>query len=96
VLQQAFFDGAGLIGYVDFWWPEVGVIGEFDGLKKYREAELLARRSPGEVVVAEKIREDRLRATPTHPVVVRWIWAELQTPGALANRLTQAGLRHVR
>ena len=96
VLQQAFFDGAGLIGYVDFWWPDVGVIGEFDGLKKYREAELLARRSPGEVVVAEKIREDRLRATPTHPVVVRWIWAELQTPGALANRLTQAGLRRVR
>ena len=24
--------------YVDFWWPDFGLIGEFDGLKKYREA----------------------------------------------------------
>jgi hypothetical protein len=92
VLQEAFFDDAGLIGFVDFWWPDFDLIGEFDGLKKYREADMLAGRSPGEVVIAEKIREDRLRATSTHPHVERWIWATLFERGSLARRLAGAGL----
>lgn len=96
VLQHAFFDEAGLIGYVDFWWPAIRLIGEFDGLKKYREAALLAGRAPGEVVVAEKVREDRLRSSGTRPRVERWIWAELFTPGALARRLERAGLQRQR
>jgi hypothetical protein len=91
-LQQEFSDGGGLVGYVDFWWPEFNLIGEFDGLKKYREADLLAGRTPGEVVTDEKIREDRLRATPTRPGVDRWIWATLTERGSLVQRLVVAGL----
>lgn len=34
-LQVAFYDDEGLIGYVDMWWPGLGVIGEADGLLKY-------------------------------------------------------------
>jgi hypothetical protein len=96
VLQQAFFDGRGLVGYVDFWWPAFRLIGEFDGLKKYREADLLAGRSPGQVVVAEKLREDRLRATTTRPRVHRWVWATLTERGALARELQVAGLPRLR
>ncbi len=92
ILQHPFFDRRGLIGYVDFWWPEFRLIGEFDGLKKYREAGLLAGRTPGQVVVAEKVREDRLRATTGHPRVQRWIWPTLTTRGALARDLQLAGL----
>lgn len=92
VLQQAFFDADGLVGYVDFWWPDFDLIGEFDGLRKYREAEILKGRTAGQVVVAEKIREDRLRATTTHPRVERWIWATLLDHGGLARRLAAAGL----
>lgn len=96
ILQQGFFDSAGLIGYVDFWWPAVRLVGEFDGLKKYREAELLAGRTPGEVVVAEKLREDRLRSSDARPLVERWVWQTLLTPGLLARRLERAGLRRLR
>lgn len=46
VLQQRFDDHRGLIGYVDFWWPDHGLIGEFDGLVEYRDSELLQGRDP--------------------------------------------------
>lgn len=95
LLQQEFRDGDGLIGYVDFWWPEHGHIGEFDGLKKYKEPSLLQGRDAGEVVAQEKVREDRLRALPDHPVVDRWIWAALRDR-SLARRLLAAGLPRVR
>lgn len=91
MLQEAFFDEDGLIGYVDFWWPGCNRIGEFDGLKKYKEAQLMAGRTPGEVVSDEKIREDRLRATRTRPGVSRWIWHTL-TRGLLARQLTASGV----
>jgi hypothetical protein len=96
VLQEPFFDARGLVGYVDFWWPDFGLIGEFDGLKKYREADLLAGRSPGQVVIDEKLREDRLRATTTRPRVERWTWTTLTNPGALAQQLGGAGVPHSR
>lgn len=96
VLQQVFTDADGLIGFVDFWWPDHNRIGEFDGLKKYKEATILAGRSPGDVVADEKIREDRLRATATHPGVDRWVWAVLGVRGQLARRLITSGLPRVR
>lgn len=91
VLQQRFDDESGLIGFVDFWWPEFHLIGEFDGLKKYKEAEILAGRTSGEAVADEKIREDRLRATGEG--MSRWIWRTLSPVGQLAAQLRRAGLR---
>lgn len=34
-LQAALRDERGLIGYADFFWPQLGVVGEFDGPLKY-------------------------------------------------------------
>ena len=62
-LQVPFYDDQGLIGIVDMYWEELGVIGEADGLLKYRT---------GADLLAEKRREDRLRRKMP---VVRWDWA---------------------
>jgi hypothetical protein len=91
VLQHEFRDSRGRIGYVDFWWPEFDLIGEFDGLGKYTRDDLLGGRSPAEAVIAEKVREDRLRALG--PRVVRWGWESAISPPRLAELLRRAGLR---
>lgn len=92
LLQVGFEDAGGLIGYVDFFWPDFRLIGEFDGLEKYSKQAYLAGRVPSEVVTDEKIREDRLRATETEPGVSRWIWLTLMAPPALERQLRGAGL----
>jgi hypothetical protein len=91
VLQQEFRDRRGLIGYVDFWWPDFSVIGEFDGLGKYRREDMLRGVSPADAVIAEKVREDRLRALG--PRVVRWGWETAVSPSRLADVLHGAGIR---
>ncbi|MEV0295712.1 hypothetical protein [Nocardia sp. NPDC050710] len=75
------------VARVDFLFPELGVIGEFDGLVKYRAA-LRGTRSPEDVVIAEKAREDALRALGW--IVIRWTWRELETPHEWLTRLTRA------
>ncbi|MGO4454346.1 type IV toxin-antitoxin system AbiEi family antitoxin domain-containing protein [Arthrobacter sp. RAF14] len=90
VLQQEFRDRAGLIGYTDFWWKPWRVVGEFDGTAKYLKPEYLTGRTPSEVVIAEKRREDRLRRLGL--MVVRWTWADVTAPGRLADLLREAGL----
>lgn len=92
VLQQRFDDHLGLIGFVDFYWPDFDLIGEFDGLLKYKDERVMSGRSAGEVVTDEKIREDRLRATERHPKVTRWVWATLSPVGRLEAQLRRAGL----
>lgn len=87
-LQYEVIDRNGeLIGRTDFCWEEEGVLGEFDGLVKY---EKLLR--PGErasdVVVREKIREDRLR--DENWGLIRWIWRDISTSGLLEARLRRA------
>lgn len=93
VLQARFDDHHGLIGYVDFYWPEENLIGEFDGFEKYKKPEMLRGRSPSEALETEKVREDRLRATPSSPKVSRWVWSTLTDAGALPEQLRLAGLR---
>jgi len=91
VLQQVFQDQEGFIARTDFFWPEAKVIGEFDGDAKYLDEALLAGRSTQEAILAEKKREDRLRALGYK--VVRWDWKTLSTPDLLRQRLTAAGIR---
>lgn len=69
------------IAKVDFAWAEFGTVGEFDGATKYGRL-LKPGQDPGEVVFAEKVREDAIRAESLH--VARWIWPELDhfTPAA--------------
>lgn len=57
----------------DFCWPDLRIVGEFDGKVKYscgiQDANL------DEVVMREKRREHDLRADDW--IVIRWVWAEL-------------------
>ncbi len=91
LLQQEFRDGQGVMR-VDFWWPEFNLIGEFDGEAKYLRSTDATDSVDSAVgsVVAEKWREDRLRALG--PGVTRWGWRTARTPGALAAHLRRAGL----
>lgn len=90
-LQVRFSDWRGFIGTVDFYWADAELIGEFDGRVKHTDRSLLAGRSASDVLVAEKRREDRLRARG--PRVCRWTWLDLATPATLGRVLEQAGLR---
>lgn len=90
VLQHSFYDSEGFIARTDFFWPEHGVIGEFDGDAKYLDATLLGDMSTREAIVAEKKREDRLRALGYR--VVRWDWKSATNPELLSRKLAAAGI----
>ncbi|TWX36309.1 type IV toxin-antitoxin system AbiEi family antitoxin domain-containing protein [Frigoribacterium sp. ACAM 257] len=93
VLQQPWRDTFGLIGFTDMWWPDLGVIGEYDGDVKYLSDRWRRGRTPEQVVKDEKDREDRLRALPEVRGFARWGTAELRSPDRLRATLLAAGLR---
>lgn len=93
-LQVPISDARGLIGVVDFYWPEVRLVGEFDGRTKYTRDEFTGGRTPGDVVFEEKTREDRMRATGRG--FVRWGWREANDSAALTGRLRRAGVPGLR
>lgn len=90
LLQTVVRDVNGLVAYCDFEWPGAGLVGEFDGLVKYRKAEYLSGRTPSETVIDEKRREDRIRATGRR--VIRWTWAELVDSHRFSAFLASAGV----
>lgn len=92
-LQVRFPPTGPLVGIVDFWWPEFGVVGEFDGEVKYRTADMLRGRTPEQVVIDEKRREDALRSMPGVRAVVRWNWADAMRAEPLLAALRRAGVR---
>ncbi len=79
--------GGRLVGRVDFGWPELRTVGEFDGRLKYGRL-LRAGESAGDVVFDEKIREDALRGEDL--AVVRWTWADLDRFDPVAERLRRS------
>ncbi|WP_068272802.1 hypothetical protein [Aldersonia kunmingensis] len=82
-LQREFHTRTGeFVARTDFDWDRK-LVGEFDGTVKYRE-------DASEVVVAEKRREDSLRALGVH--VVRWTWSDLVSPWRL-HEILRAGFR---
>ncbi len=87
-LQVEHSDDVGLIGYTDFGWP--GVAGEFDGRVKYRVPDGADPQRAGEVLWAEKLREDRLRRKVR---VARWVWRTACHRPALARVLGEVGIR---
>lgn len=90
LLQHTFHDREGFVARTDFFWPEFGVIGEFDGDAKYLDDALLGGRSTREAILAEKKREDRLRGLGFK--VVRWDWKAITNPELLGQKLAAAGL----
>ncbi|MEO8095738.1 MAG: hypothetical protein ABI632_12525 [Pseudolysinimonas sp.] len=93
-LQFDFDDRMGHVGRVDFWWPEQQLIGEFDGVAKYVREEFTQGVPIQQIVIAEKRREDRLRALG--PRVTRWDAATVSNSPLFYLRLSQAGLHSKR
>ncbi|BCW72533.1 hypothetical protein [Arthrobacter sp. NicSoilB8] len=89
-LQHEVRDDAGLAGYTDYYWDTVRLVGEFDGEEKYVKSEYLRGRTASQVVVDEKERENRIRATGLR--VLRWVWADLMEPGRLERKLAAFGV----
>jgi len=86
--QVDVFDATGKwLARVDFLLPDHGVIGAFDGRVEYRR-DGVASTDAEDVVFREKLREDALRRAGW--VVVRWTWADLQTPGEVVSRIREA------
>ncbi|GAA1937928.1 type IV toxin-antitoxin system AbiEi family antitoxin domain-containing protein [Nocardioides marmoribigeumensis] len=86
--QYEVWEGGVLLGIVDFAWPELGVILEFDGKVKY-EKHLRPGESAADAVVREKKREDRIREA-TGWIVIRVTWADLADPAQLVARIRRA------
>jgi len=93
-LQVPHWDRDGLIGFTDFFWRTVGSVGEFDGLGKYLREEFTGGRSTADVVIAEKVREDRLRAVGFN--VFRWDWPVATSLPALGDLLARNGIPRAR
>jgi hypothetical protein len=86
--QVLVYDRRGsFVGRVDFTWPALGVIGEFDGRVKYGR-DLAPEQDVAEVLWREKQREDFLRELGW--LVVRWTWADLHHPEQWLARLARA------
>lgn len=69
----------------DWGWPEHGLLGEFDGDIKYGRL-LKPGMEPGDVVHAEKRREDAVREA-TDMRMVRLIWSDYGRPRLTARRV---------
>ena len=89
-LQARFVLADGREALTDFFWREHRHIGEFDGAGKYRDPALLKGRTPEEVLLAEKDREDELRRQVT--AFSRWRLPALRSPRMLYDILHGAGL----
>lgn len=89
-LQQSFTLASGLQVRVDFWWGDSQLIGEFDGLLKYRQAKRFGYGDPAEAVIEEKRREDGLRGLGCG--LLRWGWEDLERPRRFAHKLASAGV----
>lgn len=77
--QVSLHSAAGqFLARVDFYWSELGVVGEADGREKYTDDELWK----------EKLRQDRL---VDHGLVIeRWGWPVAMRPAVLQSRLEGA------
>ena len=89
-LQKRFDDHLGLIGFSEFYWEEHRLVGEADGRSKYTDPRYRRGRSLEQLLLDEKERADRIRATG--PAVSRWGWATAIKPEALRRHLMAAGL----
>lgn len=89
-LQRAFHDTDGFVGRVDFWWEDLGIIGEFDGRVKY-ESPAVRDGLNREALWAEKRREDRLRRLSGG--FVRWVWSEALDLQGFGRLLAAAGIQ---
>lgn len=89
-LQVRFVLSNGREAFTDFFWRDHRHIGEFDGAGKYRDPAMLKGRTPEEILLAEKDREDDLRRQSD--AFSRWRVPALDAPRRLYDILHGAGL----
>jgi hypothetical protein len=84
-IQYPVYDDDGVLrGTCDWGWPDERALGEFDGKIKYGRL-LEAGQDPGEVVFAEKRREDELRELSGFSML-RLIWSDFDRPRTIQAR----------
>lgn len=93
-LQGSFTLRTGRTARTDFWWPELDLVGEFDGYGKYLRNKLRGNQTIQQAVMAEKARENGLRALGL--TVIRWDWSDMMNPRTFARILNDGGLRSLR
>ena len=96
-LQLPLYDRVGLMGFPDFLWEDARVIGEADGLLKYRTGDELPNPRERDALAREKQREDRFRDAGYE--VFRFTWEmAVHHPAELEQRalraFARARLRH--
>jgi hypothetical protein len=91
-LQREFRTRDGLVARVDFWFPEQGVVVEYDGAVKYRDPGARGGRSASRVVEDEKRREDLVRAFSEVRGFVRLTSHDLRSVPYVAAVLRSAGI----
>lgn len=89
-LQVRLDDEEGLVGFADFGWH--GVVGEFDGRRKYAVPEGGDAQDAEEALWGEKVREDRIRRLVR---LARWTWRDALEPTRLGAVLAAQGIRPV-
>jgi len=77
--------------WMDFAFPRARCFGEFDGRTKYSTPEYARGRTPMEVLIDEKSREDAVRGV-TGWRIARWGFEHIRTPDALGARLHAFGI----
>lgn len=93
VLQKKYTLRNGSEAFVDFWFEELNLAGEFDGKGKYLRADFGGGLSMTDRLWREKQREDAIRAQGVR--FVRWTWQEVNNRPLLERLLRQAGLRQI-
>ncbi|WP_139230883.1 hypothetical protein [Microbacterium sp. cf046] len=89
---QVPFDGPnGEQWLIDFGLDDVGAWGEFDGVGKYTDPDLLDGRTPDQAIMREKHREDWIRGRSQRRFV-RWGMQHVATAEALGSRLSSFGI----
>ncbi|SDO28566.1 Transcriptional regulator, AbiEi antitoxin, Type IV TA system [Nakamurella panacisegetis] len=89
-LQAAIGLADGTHARVDFDFDGYATVGEFDGQVKYGRL-LKPGQDPGDVVFAEKVREDRIRDTDRQ--CVRFIWRDFGHRASILSRTASAFAR---
>lgn len=90
-LQRKIFSRDGReVARVDFWWEQVRVAGEFDGIGKYDVDLHTSTRERRRSINREKSRDVELQRVCRH--VTHWTWADLKDPARLEAELLRVGV----
>lgn len=94
-LQSEFTDARGFVARTDFYWPQLGVVGEADGRSKYAVPAGSSAQEAVDTLLREKQRELRLKRCPEVRDVLRWTWDDAIAPARLFDVMTSGGIRPV-